>query len=65
MLTGPEDVDADFVGARGRDLDVLELEGLACAPADGGLAGDGLSNGVGHSGGQGEGERGGEMSAYP
>ena len=49
-LTGPEDADADLVRARGRDLDLLDLEGLAGAPADGGLAGDGLADGVRHDG---------------
>ena len=48
VLTGPEDVDADLVRARGRDLDLLDLERLACAPADGSLARNGLSSGVGH-----------------
>ena len=47
-LTGPEDVDADLVSARGRDLDFLDLEGLAGAPADGGLACDGFSSSVRH-----------------
>ena len=50
VLTRPEDVDADLVRARGRDLDLLDLERLACAPADGGLAGNGLSCGVRHGG---------------
>lgn len=52
--TGVKDVDADFVGAGRGDLDLLELEGLASAPADGGFAGDGLSDG-GHDGKEREG----------
>ena len=35
---------------RRRDIDLLELEGLARAPANGGLALDGLSNSVRHGG---------------
>ena len=53
-LTGPEDMDADLVRARRRDLDLLDFERLAGAPADGGLARNGLSSGVRH-GGRGEG----------
>ena len=49
-LTGVQDLDPDLVGARGSDLDLLDLERLACAPADGGLARNGLSCGVGHGG---------------
>ena len=49
-LTRVEDLDADLVGLRGSDVDVLELEGLACAPADGGLAPDDFAGGVGHDG---------------
>lgn len=36
------DLDADLVGLGRRDLDVLEGEGLAGLPGNGGLAGDGL-----------------------
>ena len=50
VLTGPEDLNADLVRARRGDLDLLDFEGLACAPADGGLALDGLSCGVRHGG---------------
>ena len=49
-LTGVQDLDPDLVGARGSDLDLLDLERLACAPADGGLARNGLSGGVRHGG---------------
>ena len=35
-------LDADLVSLGRRDLDVLEGEGLAGLPGDGGLAGDGL-----------------------
>lgn len=49
-LTGPEDVDADLVCTRRRDLDLLDFERLARAPADGGLARNGLSGSVRHGG---------------
>ena len=38
------------MGLRRSDLDLLDLERLACAPADGSLALDGFSSGVGHGG---------------
>jgi hypothetical protein len=41
-----QDVDSDFIGLRRGDLDLLDLEWLAGAPAYGGLAFDGLSCGV-------------------
>ena len=44
-----KDTDADFVSLRGCNLDLLDLERLACAPADGGLALDDLTSG-GHGG---------------
>ena len=47
-LTGVQNLDAHFVRLRRRDLDVLELERLACTPADGGLALDDFSSSVGH-----------------
>ena len=50
LITGVENLDADFVSLRRRDLDLFNLERLACAPADGGLALDGLASGVRHSG---------------
>ena len=50
MPTGVENPDADFVGLGRRDLDLLELEGLASTPADGGLALDDFSGGVRHGG---------------
>ena len=49
-LTGMENADPDFVGLGREDLDLLDLERLAGAPADSGLAGDDLSSGVGHDG---------------
>ena len=48
-LTGVQNLDAHFVRLGRRDLDVLELERLACTPADGGLALDDFTNGVRHS----------------
>ena len=51
VLTSPENLNADFVRARGRDLDLLDLQRLASAPADGGFAGDGLPSSVRHGGG--------------
>lgn len=39
-----QDLNADFVNARGCNLDFLDLEGLACTPANSSLAGNGLSN---------------------
>ena len=56
--TSVQDLDADLVRLRRRDLDVLELEWLTCAPADGGLALDDFASGVGHGG---EEERGSEQ----
>jgi hypothetical protein len=46
-----ENLNSDFMRARGLDLDVLELERLACTPAYGGLALDDLSGGFGHAAG--------------
>ena len=46
VLTSPENLNADFVCARGLDLDLLDLELLAGAPAHGSLALDDLSDGV-------------------
>ena len=43
-----EDFDSDLVCARGFHLDLLDLEGLAWAPAHGGLALDHLSRSFGH-----------------
>lgn len=43
-----QDADAHFVRLGRGDLDVLDNQVLARAPAHGGLAGDGLSSGVGH-----------------
>lgn len=43
-----EDADADFVRLGRGDLDLLDLEGFACGPADGSLASDDLSSGIGH-----------------
>jgi hypothetical protein len=40
--TGVMDLDADFMGLRGRDLDILVAERLTGAPGDGSLANDGL-----------------------
>lgn len=47
-LTGVEDLDAHLVCLGWCDLDVLELEWLACIPADGSLALDNFSSSVGH-----------------
>lgn len=47
-LTGVEDFDADFVLPGRCDLDLLNLQRLACAPADGGLALDNFSCSVRH-----------------
>ena len=49
-FTGVQNLDADFVRLRGRDIDLLDLERLAGAPADGGLAFNGLADGVRHGG---------------
>lgn len=46
--TGVEDTNADLVRLRRCDLDLFDLQGLTGAPADGSLALDGLSSGVGH-----------------
>ena len=48
VLTGVKNLNADFVSARRSDFDLLDLERLACAPADGGLALDDFSSSVGH-----------------
>lgn len=40
--TSVVNLDADLVGSGREDLDVLNAEGLAGSPGDGGLAGDGL-----------------------
>lgn len=45
-LTGVQDVNTDFTGTRGSNLDFLELERLACTPANGGLACDDLARGI-------------------
>ena len=62
-----KDVDADFVSLWGRDLDGLELQGLSCDPANGGLAGNGFSSGVGHDvngSGRGRGRREGRTGEW-
>ncbi len=58
LLTGPKDVDADLVCAGRGDLDLLDFERLASAPADGGLARNGLSGGFRHGGQGGSSVRG-------
>jgi hypothetical protein len=40
--TSVVDLDADFVCARRKHLDILDAEGLASLPGDGSFAGDGL-----------------------
>ena len=45
-----ENFDSDFVCTRGFDLDIIDLEWLACTPAYGGLALDDLSGSFGHGG---------------
>ena len=50
VLTSIEDLDAHLVGLRRGNLDLLDLEGLAGTPANSRLAGDRLSNGIGHCG---------------
>jgi|HubBroStandDraft_3_1064219.scaffolds.fasta_scaffold1523684_1 hypothetical protein len=49
QLACVENLDSDFVCTRGFDLDVLDLEWLACTPAYGGLALDDLSGSFGHA----------------
>ena len=51
LITGIEDPDADFMSPGRSDLDFLELERLACTPADCGLALNGLSSSIRHGGG--------------
>lgn len=48
MHTGPKDVNADFVGARRSNVDLLEFQRLACAPADGSFAFNGLADSTSH-----------------
>jgi len=43
-----ENLDSDFVCARGLHLDILDLERLACTPAHGSLAFDDLSRSFRH-----------------
>ena len=49
--TGVEDLNANLVCLRGRNLDLLDLEGLAGTPADSSLALDDLTGGVRHGDG--------------
>jgi len=49
QLACVENSDSDFMCTRGFDLDVLDLEWLACTPAYGGLALDDLSGSFGHA----------------
>lgn len=49
QLACVENLDSDFMCTRGFDLDVLDLEWLACTPAYGGLALDDLSGSFGHA----------------
>jgi hypothetical protein len=47
-LTSPQNVDTNFMSARRGNLDIFNFQRLACAPADGSLAFDGVASSVGH-----------------
>lgn len=44
LLTSVQDLNADFISARGRNLNFLDLEGLASTPANSSLADNGLTD---------------------
>lgn len=48
MHTGPKDVNADFMSPRRSNIDLLNFEGLACAPADSRFAFNGLPDSASH-----------------
>lgn len=50
--TGVQDVNPDFMRLGRCDFDILDLERLACGPADSSFASDWFSSGARHGGGK-------------